>query len=600
MQVLWPIPRAQPSFPSQGPSAAFSRTHPDHAAADETGEDCRLFHKGTWGHSDARVIAMVVAPPAPRRHLMGIPAQGLQFGRHCGRRLLKKAGGGSFAHTTGSLHLPRIAEAPGPIAPRLDSSVATRKMEQLGVVPHPSSSSQGIAHLNEQSAQMTEHISKFANTTGAHQGARALPSKENNADLALKSLKAATSSRFSPTASVIWASAKPVKSRGPSRPLQAPITPRNVVPHMVQNLTSYASFAPFESRLEDITHRLRDSLQFPEHVKTLFHEPLSADCVQTHCLKLISSESAVDALLHEPTPKAPRLENTRLARLDSINTAKLSSRLADRQRTTSSDQLSSPSGRRKVLVRRGHITTPSHLSIPGTSVKQSLYESFQGSSAPNSPLSSRRNSSVMPGAAEEPKPTKFDEFDLCFALAKKYTVPIEEVKQKHMEFLKLDADNTGELSRPEFEEAIREHCKIPEGQEIPEHLVSSFWEGVDKDGDGSLDFEEYLFWVMSHEYTSDWVVLDETERALRSVAHRYSFDLVDVERVRRVFDFFDKDKSGFIDQGEFRECVCKLLGAKQISDVPANKLKRYWREVDTDCSGSVSLEEFVVWYMRYC
>jgi hypothetical protein len=188
---------------------------------------------------------------------------------------------------------------------------------------------------------------------------------------------------------------------------------------------------------------------------------------------------------------------------------------------------------------------------------------------------------------------------MCFSLARQYRVPIEQVKAKHQEFVDLGLNSNGELSRSAFEQAIRRHCKIPIDQDIPDHLGHSSWVQADKDKSGSLDFEEYFLWTLAHEYTEEWMVADEGERSLRQVARQHSFNLVDVETVKGVFEKFDVDNSGSIDEEEFRNCLWKLLGASKPTDISENMLKRYWLEVDADSSGSICLEEFVVWYMKF-
>lgn len=190
------------------------------------------------------------------------------------------------------------------------------------------------------------------------------------------------------------------------------------------------------------------------------------------------------------------------------------------------------------------------------------------------------------------------DFEICLDLSRQYRLPLDQVKRMYQEFNELDLNKNGLLSCSEFEEAIRLHCRIPKDQDLPEHLVHNFWADADRNKNGELDFEEFLLFAISHEYSEEWMVRDSNERSLRQVARDHGFNLVDVEKVKKVFDGFDVDKSGEIDREEFKHVLCQLLGVKKASDIPDAVLKRYWLEVDLDGNGSVSLEEFVVWYLN--
>jgi len=41
------------------------------------------------------------------------------------------------------------------------------------------------------------------------------------------------------------------------------------------------------------------------------------------------------------------------------------------------------------------------------------------------------------------------------------------------------------------------------------------------------------------------------------------------------------------------------MKVKNPNDVSAKKMKRFWLEVDTDRSGEVNFEEFLLWYFNF-
>eukprot|EP00747_Dinoflagellata_sp_TGD_P099403 gnl/TRDRNA2_/TRDRNA2_167729_c3_seq1.p1 gnl/TRDRNA2_/TRDRNA2_167729_c3~~gnl/TRDRNA2_/TRDRNA2_167729_c3_seq1.p1 ORF type:complete len:782 (-),score=109.05 gnl/TRDRNA2_/TRDRNA2_167729_c3_seq1:183-2528(-) len=187
-------------------------------------------------------------------------------------------------------------------------------------------------------------------------------------------------------------------------------------------------------------------------------------------------------------------------------------------------------------------------------------------------------------------------FDQCVNLAKKHNLDVAEVKKKRQEFDQTDVSQTGELSQEEFRGIVRKYCGFQPDDPVPEHLLTRYWTSVDADRSGGIDFEEFLLWSVSMAYSEEILVPDAKERHLRSLARQHDLCLPDVERVKSVFDRFDNDKSGQIDEEEFRNVLLVLMHVKNPADVSDKKLKRYWREVDTDRSNEISFEEFLLWY----
>jgi hypothetical protein len=72
-----------------------------------------------------------------------------------------------------------------------------------------------------------------------------------------------------------------------------------------------------------------------------------------------------------------------------------------------------------------------------------------------------------------------------------------------------------------------------------------------------------------------------------------------IDKLRKRFDEFDTDGSGYIDFEEFAVMFCKLLKVKDPSHFSAQRMKRFWQEVDVDGSGEVDFQEFCTWYLKY-
>merc|ERR1740115_17212 len=115
---------------------------------------------------------------------------------------------------------------------------------------------------------------------------------------------------------------------------------------------------------------------------------------------------------------------------------------------------------------------------------------------------------------------------------------------------------------------------------------------------GFLTFEEFVQWSIHTAFAEEVVVRCKKERELRSIARDFDMTILDIESVQRVFNDFDTDGSGEIEEDEFRKIVLKLMKVKNESDLSERRLERYWRDVDTDGGGSIGFVEFLCWYTK--
>jgi len=79
-------------------------------------------------------------------------------------------------------------------------------------------------------------------------------------------------------------------------------------------------------------------------------------------------------------------------------------------------------------------------------------------------------------------------------MAHEYEVSTEEVEEVYKEFKKFDQDRSETITRPEFEELIKQLHGVHEKSELPKSRLDFFWHQADEDGDGCIDFEEFLVW----------------------------------------------------------------------------------------------------------
>ena len=144
---------------------------------------------------------------------------------------------------------------------------------------------------------------------------------------------------------------------------------------------------------------------------------------------------------------------------------------------------------------------------------------------------------------------------------------IEKIK---VEFVKIDKDGDGQVSTKELEavlRSMRHKLKASEGD------IRKALREIDRDGDGIVDVHEYL--------------LSRKGKTSRDLIHRA---LVQRLRIRKEFERFDKDQSGFISKEE----LMQVLEGRGIKHVTIDQVNELLKEVDMDRSGEIDYEEFVI------
>ena len=106
---------------------------------------------------------------------------------------------------------------------------------------------------------------------------------------------------------------------------------------------------------------------------------------------------------------------------------------------------------------------------------------------------------------------------------------------------------------------------------------------VDSDGNGSIDFAEFLCMMKDTDlYTTS---LQRNEK-LTSLFHPSEEDII--ELCPETFRVFDKDGNGFISASELRQVMANL--GEKLTDEEVDEMIR---EADIDGDGQVNYEEFV-------
>jgi len=136
----------------------------------------------------------------------------------------------------------------------------------------------------------------------------------------------------------------------------------------------------------------------------------------------------------------------------------------------------------------------------------------------------------------------------------------DEIRRLGKRFVKLDKDGNGKLSVEEFM-AVQELTQNP----LVERVITIF----DEDGDGEIDFKEFLKGVSM--FTSS----DDRQKKLEFA-----------------FKIYDIDKDGFISNGELFQ-VLKVMVGENLKDQQLQQIvDKTIIYADKDGDGRVSFKEF--------
>jgi len=104
---------------------------------------------------------------------------------------------------------------------------------------------------------------------------------------------------------------------------------------------------------------------------------------------------------------------------------------------------------------------------------------------------------------------------------------------------------------------------------------------------------------LSTAFTLESLGVDTKTIMLRNLAKKHNLSILDLEELNKRFREVDSDSSGYLEEPEFTKLVLTVHGATDKSDIPKGRLHFYWTQADSDNSGEVDFEEFVVFFKKY-
>jgi len=136
----------------------------------------------------------------------------------------------------------------------------------------------------------------------------------------------------------------------------------------------------------------------------------------------------------------------------------------------------------------------------------------------------------------------------------------EEIQRLGKRFRKLDLDNSGSLSIDEF-------MSLPELQQNP--LVQRVIEIFDQDGNGELDFKEFIEGVSQFSVKGD-----------------------KMSKLKFAFRIYDIDNDGFISNGELFQVLKMMVGSNLKEQQLQQIVDKTIIYADKDGDGKISFNEF--------
>jgi hypothetical protein len=128
-------------------------------------------------------------------------------------------------------------------------------------------------------------------------------------------------------------------------------------------------------------------------------------------------------------------------------------------------------------------------------------------------------------------------------------------------------------------------------QKINVSSSSVMWVGI---------LEKFLEWYRAHCFGAISAANQSRKESLTyDLASENQVSPQTIDKLRKRFDEYDTDGSGYIDFEEFGVMFCQLLKVKDPSHFSSQRMKRFWQEIDVDGSGEVDFEEFCTWYLKY-
>lgn len=179
-------------------------------------------------------------------------------------------------------------------------------------------------------------------------------------------------------------------------------------------------------------------------------------------------------------------------------------------------------------------------------------------------------------------------------LAFKYRLTLDEAKHICKCWSEVEVEENDVCTMKQFEMML---CAVFSIKDIPADVVNSAFEATNLNAvEPKQRINNFMGWYVQNMFT---LKLDTSNAEDYALAKRYNMSTTLIDRIRRKFTQFDRNRSGRIGFEEFLNLMKSLLEVKSADQLDTVRLQKFWKEIDVDSVGSVDFDAFCTWYMKY-
>jgi len=188
------------------------------------------------------------------------------------------------------------------------------------------------------------------------------------------------------------------------------------------------------------------------------------------------------------------------------------------------------------------------------------------------------------------------EFAELVRLSHSLHVPLDDVRKYWKDFLSLGVNKDNLLPRERFVACVHARCNLPRDAPVPMELLRDEWFKRTPEHGEHVDFEAFLEWSLGTEYVEELIVSDPRERHLRQLARECNLLPNEVDMLKRIFDKYDKNNRGFLEEATFAQAAQQLAREHHNVALGMCSLKTIWADLVFKAGDRIDLETFLNWY----
>jgi len=173
-----------------------------------------------------------------------------------------------------------------------------------------------------------------------------------------------------------------------------------------------------------------------------------------------------------------------------------------------------------------------------------------------------------------------------------YAVDREKILFNHPFDARTDI---GYMNTEDFGKACLEIAELEDFSTFPEGFLESAMKTADKDGSGTIDFWEFLYFYYKFSFSEE-VLISPKEREIRAAAREHDIPYDEIGKYWTLYKQTDQDGNGTIEYDEFKAMLFKLLKCGD-EGVPEKRIMEFWKDASRGTGGrEIDFIAFVGWY----